>query len=225
MSFFGFGLKKGVPTTIKKNEQTRNKWDIQEEDDYEYIPLSSFGVRNVYYKVHTFRQDNMNETVTILFLIDKLIQSIQRYLHNALLNKQIEKKYISACQVFIETPHTVQECHHNSFHGINKPKEIIKLYKTNNVFKKDNWYRATYRHVMLTLRTKKTGELKPWSYLKNLLLHELAHTMCNHITYREEGNHEKDFDDNERFITNLVNTVPELKSITKEIENFIRNNK
>ena len=225
MSFFNFGLKKGVPTTIKENEETKNKWDIEEDENYEYVSVPLSAVPNVYYKVHTFRQDNMNKAVTILFLIDKLIQSIQHYLHNALFNKQIENKYIPACQVFIDTPHTVQECHHKSFHGINKPKEIIQLFRTNKQFKKDNQYRATYRHVMLTLRTKESGNFKPWSYLKNLLLHELAHTMCNHITYREEGNHEKDFDDNEGFITDLVNTVPELKSITKEIENFIRNNK
>ena len=63
----------------------------------------------------------------------------------------------------------------NSFPGLDKNK------------------RATWRYVFLTLH-------KNDDKLINLLLHELAHTACNHVTYRDKDNHLADFDFHEQFL-------------------------
>lgn len=204
-----FSKNKGYRTIIAENESSRDKWDIEENKGYQYTSVPGI---NVKYKVWSSGRKKI--VSSLLFLIDEFIQTIQERLPD--INP--------GCHVFIHTPHTVQECRNENFHGINKPKDIIQLHTVEPLFKKDNQYRATYRHVMLTLRTK-NGDLKAWSSLKKLLLHELSHTMCNHITYREEGNHEEDFDEYERFLTNFVNQDPEIKLISDRIENFIRDNK
>lgn len=207
MSFFSTNI--GYPVIISENERLKHNWDIGEHEGYKHTRVPGI---NVEYKV--WSSGRVEIVASLLFMIDEFIQTIQNQLPDT--NPE--------CHVLIHTPHTVQECRHKDFHGINKPKGIIQLHKVEPLFKRDNQYRATNRHIMLTLRTK-SGDLKAWSSLKKLLLHELSHTMCNHITYREEENHEEDFDNCQGFLTNFVHQDPELKMLSDRIENFIRNNK
>lgn len=132
-----------------------------------------------------------------------------------------------SCKLISKTPYSVQEIEYDSgFHGINKPKGIIKSNTKKKHFKLDNDLRATWRLIMLELR-KRNGSYMSWNRgqncIKKTLLHELAHTMCNHIRYRTSGNHQKDFHDNEKILLELgYNPSNELKELEDDIINFIR---
>lgn len=71
------------------------------------------------------------------------------------------------------------------FNAINKPR---LRYLDNGI------RRARYRHILIDLR--KTG-----NSLKNLLIHELAHSMANHVLWVDD-NHYSDFQICEKFIHN-----------------------
>lgn len=96
----------------------------------------------------------------------------------------------------------------NRFNGLNKPKRIVYVDPYNGEWKgctydKDNNLRASSRHILLKI-TKK-GKLTSYKEYINLLVHELAHTMCNHVIYREEGNHLNDFKMYENLLKGVIN--------------------
>lgn len=138
----------------------------------------------------------------------------QRIVGNSIIN------LYTALNVFVTTPHVIQEITPNTqFEGINKPKDVVHV-KNMQGFKRDNTLRAGSRHIMLTISTEK-GNPRSWNFVKKLLLHELAHTMCNHITYRTDENHEDDFYWCEDFITQLGNKTKECIEIENEIKTRI----
>lgn len=194
---------------IPENERTKSKWDIEENRGFQWKVLNN----NRKYKVFVNHRSNKNveKVASLLYRIEQYVDHLKYYLKQYL---NYNNQYIAHQNVFIDTPHIFQEIGSGTlYEGINKPKNIIQLQQFPKLFSKDNQYRAGYRLVMLSLRTK-SGNLRTWNKIKRLLLHELAHTMCNHITYREEGNHEKDFDDCESILHNIASLRP-----LKEFEN------
>ena len=103
----------------------------------------------------------------------------------------------------------------DTFDGLNKPESIVELKKPDGLtFKEDTNIRAGNRHIMLSVCEKGNSEkykLKKFDKFKELLIHELTHTMCNHVTYRRQGNHLEDFENYEKFLTYFVNECPKLK--------------
>lgn len=68
-----------------------------------------------------------------------------------------------------------------SFDGLNKPKQRYTDKSAPKVGK-DGKGRALYRDIFLNLN-------KTDSALKKLIIHELAHSMANHIAYRPDDHH------------------------------------
>lgn len=80
----------------------------------------------------------------------------------------------------------------NPFHGLNKPK-MRYIDKRLPLVGKDKNGRALYRDIFLDLdRSEKS--------LKELIIHELSHSMANHIMFRPDDHHE-DFKWCEKLIT------------------------
>lgn len=78
------------------------------------------------------------------------------------------------------------------WYGLSKPRMRYIDQRAPNVGKDKNG-RALYRDIFLKLNTDKKT-------LTNLIIHELAHTMANHIAYRPDDHH-NDFKWAEKFIT------------------------
>jgi len=80
----------------------------------------------------------------------------------------------------------------SEFNGLNKPKA---RYKDSRLFPvgKDGIGRALYRDIFLNLNLSDSG-------LKNLVIHELSHSMANHIIFRPNDHH-ADFKWCEQLIT------------------------
>jgi hypothetical protein len=71
--------------------------------------------------------------------------------------------------------------HGTPFDGLNKPKMRYADNIAPHVGKDGN-IRATYRDIFLNLS-------KSQNILKKLLIHELAHTMANHVQFRPDDHH------------------------------------
>lgn len=195
---------------IPENERTKSKWDIEENKGFQWKIVNHDRKYKVF--VNHRSKKNIEKVALLLNYIEQYVEYLKYYLSYNTSPKS--NQYIAHQNVFIDTPHIFQEIGSGTlYEGINKPKNIIHIQHPPKLFSKDNQYRAEYRLIMLSLRTK-TGNLRTWNKIKRLLLHELAHTMCNHITYREEGNHEKDFDDCESILHNVASLGP-----VKEFEN------
>jgi hypothetical protein len=78
--------------------------------------------------------------------------------------------------------------------GLNKPK-MRYIEKDGAFIGPDQAQRALYRDVFLNLNDKS---------LEKLVIHEISHTMANHVNYRPDD-HKKDFKDCEKFITSYWN--------------------
>lgn len=178
----------------------RELWDI--EETYNFVPFIRKGKQYLVYNKHS--KKSQSNAADMLCSIDQFIHEIQQ-----------KAKYSKnpKAQLLGYLNHTVQEMnidHNLGFDGINKPKELIFLDKPYPIyFKKDNGIRPSYRHIMFTIRRKTNdGELRKFKPIKDLILHELAHTMCNHCLYRDSGNHEEDFDECEKYLKQISENIP-----------------
>jgi hypothetical protein len=71
--------------------------------------------------------------------------------------------------------------------GLNKPKEtkFITVDLGNN--KKMKYEIGKKRKIFLTLRNQRTGQLRNYSDILDLAIHELTHTTCNDIKWKEDN--------------------------------------
>jgi len=201
------------PAYIPKNEELRHHWDLEENLGF-YSPSSEFPHLRV---VQTDNTEADYQTALILGAIQKYVEQIKICLREALhKNSKSCNRVKDNVILFIVTKCTLQEIPRNNvFEGINKPKEVVYNIKIDDLkFDLDNEYRAGRRHIMLTLRGP--YKFKSWKAIKRLILHELSHTMCNHIVYRDEGNHGKDFKQCESFLKEICQ-----QSRFKPYENYI----
>jgi len=179
----------GRRVTVAANESTKGIWDLDE--------TRGMTVRDGYYVRDTRRAAR---AAAVLNAVHDYIYAIKV---NVAMGKRVPRAVRPGATVFVVTPCTVQEMPVNrSFEGLNKPKEIVAAASVpakyrGGTFPQDNALRATRRHVLLTLFDS-SGKVK--ADLKELVDHELAHTMANHVSYREEGNHLADFHRYMRFI-------------------------
>jgi hypothetical protein len=70
--------------------------------------------------------------------------------------------------------------------GLNKPK-IIKKIKIIKEGKPINYEIADKRKIFLTIRNQKTGKVNDYSKILDLALHELTHTTCNDVRWKEDN--------------------------------------
>lgn len=76
------------------------------------------------------------------------------------------------------------------FEGMNKPKNVHRN-KYLPSLGRDKKLKAEYRIVFLNL-IKPNGKVKSFKELIPLIIHEIAHTGCNHVTWKDD-NHGQDF--------------------------------
>ena len=205
-------FKKSIkPSDIPKNESTKKLWDLNENKNF------------VLYKGYKIRDDIPNNQAAsyYLYIIDMYIKELGEYI---LSNIESTKKRgcFNEMIIFLYTPYMLQELSKNSYYnGLNKPKNV-QWKKENCPYNTilDNNFLASYRLIMLKIR-ENDGKLTKWKGgegVKHLILHELAHTCCNHITYREEGNHRKDdFEKCNKFLIFMANKSENCNKIEKKI--------
>ena len=180
-------------TEMKTNESTKKKWDLEEKMGFSFYKLINSDIQTKIYGIRNDLKNNLH-ALDYLYFIDIYIQELIKCIKN---NKKLvkERSCSNECIIFANTPYKLQEIPKGTlYNGINKPKDIHWKTKDCNIQTLlDNGLLAGSRHIMLEIRHS-SGMLKQWSGIdgvKNLLLHELSHTMCNHVTYRENGQYKR----------------------------------
>ena len=160
-------------------------WDFNEDTNY---VIKNVGSEK--YKVLDF--SDSYEAATLLYQIKNYILDLMSSIST------VPSNCIDGITILLSTPFQVQEMQLDTgFSGLNKPKGIVKTRR--NKVGPDGNLRAKSRVIFITLRGN-NGKLKTLNQLKPLILHEITHTACNHVTYRDAGNHAKDFDKYHKFI-------------------------
>jgi len=202
-------------TIVDKNEKLKHFWDLEENEGF--ITLFNFKVINT---INIFM--NIRTSFYLSYIYD-YIQTLKEILLEFLyfdFQHETRNKLSHNIYLFIVTPCKIQELPENDgFDGMNKPRDIV-IYPSRNKLFRDNNLRAGYRMIMLKLRefTKFTSHFVPWvatktkklskdtkHSVKYLLLHELAHTMCNHVVYYDKENHLEDFKACESLLKDISN--------------------
>jgi hypothetical protein len=180
MLFSGFGSKKPF-------------WDLDENG------------KRVRKGGYTFvvNRDIPNEKKTVDRLHDA--KKVELRLKNTMreeLKKGRGGKFKKHMKHFVETQHRFFEMplKNAGFYGLNKPKNVHKTNKP--PIGKDKNLRPSYRVVMLTIRNS-NGTVESCTKFLKLLIHELSHTLANHVTWREDD-HGKDFKDSESFMWKML---------------------
>ena len=151
-------------------------------------------------------KDIPNEKKTVDRLHDA--KNIELRLKNTMreeLKKGRGGKFKKEMQHFIETQHNffempLKKAGFQKFRGLNKPKNVHKTNKP--PIGKDKNLRPSYRIVMLTIRNT-NGGIESCAKFLRLLLHELAHTVANHVILRGDD-HGKDFKEYESLLWKML---------------------
>lgn len=172
----------------KRNKQYKDEWDIPER--------GSLFTRKLY-------------------LIGQYIKSIQHEAYK--MAYQVNDVMTQNMLLLLaNTHHEVQEISYNKgFEGINKPKQIYECEDMVSYGFRDP-YAVEYRLIMLSLVRPRNKQPLPWNNIKETILHELAHTMCNHVVYYTTKNHLNDFKTAEQIIIQL-STHDQPKQIEQQL--------
>lgn len=209
---------------IAKNEELKDFWDLEEN-----VGFRSFqDTDGTEIKVIQTPDSNADEKAfSILKMIRQYMYELKRCLVQALALHPIQCKHVrDEIILFIVTKCTLQEIPVNkTFEGLNKPRRIVHNQNIDDLqLEKDNQYRSGLRHILLKIRSinnRGQSKFKPWTNIKQLILHEWSHTFCNHIEYRDAGNHAKDFKRCESFLKQFCSNNASLKLIEKQISQLI----
>jgi hypothetical protein len=180
-------------------------WDFDENMNYKTVSIhgNNYKVLNNYHDYYT--------AAFTLDLIHKIITLICKYFQvNFYKYSKTDQLYISCFLDIHPNKYLLSEMQLGTmFNGLNKPRDLYLSNKPS--LGKDGKYRAKFRHVFLTLRNS-NGKFNDFDTIMDLVIHEIAHTMCNHIRWRDDD-HGKDFKHAEKLIKNAYKKVISNNSI------------
>ena len=174
---------------------SREFWDFNETENY--TSIACYKVLNRWYNEYTVL--DTYDAARLLYEIDifvhRKLNNLKKIIHNFDIN--IKNKLL----LLLNTPYSFQEMQLNTgFIGLNKPKNVIEI-KNVPIIGKDGKLRAKRRLIFLQLRYA-NGNIKSLNELKPLVIHEIAHTACNHVQWRDDD-HGEDFKTCENIIKML----------------------
>ena len=174
-------------------------WDFDEHKNYKTININGNNFKVIY------KYRNYYDAAIILNEIHKIIVEICLYFKINYSNYSDNDKILIDCFIDIHpTRYLLSEMQlKTDFYGLNKPKSLY--ISTKPSIGKDKKWRASYRHVFITLRDS-NGNFNNMNTIMKLVIHEISHTMCNHVTWRDDD-HGKDFVHAEKLITDAYKKI------------------
>lgn len=165
----------------RRHHHTHAPWDYDEYSNYQTFscryPDDTEGIVHVYNNIHSSSVEDVEKRKNVLFFLDRFTRDAQKYCNSR--GKRIPPTW----QLFTRTNHTFFELPlHRDFKGVNKPKNVHDCALATDAIGPDGTLRAHERYVMMTLPSKV-------SELESLYGHEIAHTFCNHVRFREDDHH------------------------------------
>lgn len=151
-------------------------WDFSETRGYYTIN----GVKVL--KINSKEDQRASDMLIKMQMVVKdLIKKVKKY-HKYGKSEELDRGVLLLLTLH-DRPFVIQEINHPLFIGLNKPKNVKGGY-------------AQRRSIFLTVRGMSQKDVT------DLLVHELAHTMANHVIFIDD-NHGKDFQMFENYLQTL----------------------
>lgn len=183
------------------NKSSKEFWDFDENINYITVIIN-----NKKYNV-IYKYKNYINSAIILAQLDIILLLMCQYLNTNKYKYSKEEQFAIDCFLDIHLNNnktSLAEMQLGTiFNGLNKPRDLIRTNKP--YIGKDKNSRAQYRTVFLTLR-RKNGKFKSNKSIINLFIHEITHSMCNHITWRDDD-HGEDFNHYENLIKKVYKNI------------------
>ena len=190
-------------------EDSKEFWNLNETKGYKKFKASDGLEYKVWVGDHTspfqkkwwYTVKNQQEVAETLARVRKDLTNLLVYLEE---NPQLWNQHPIAFGIYHTFDlHLTDRVHYMEMRpnkwgglGLNKPKELT-VYKMDIGEKKDIKYNlGTKRGILLTLRNQQTGEMKKYTDIIDLAIHELTHTTCNDTKWIPEsqgGNHREPY--------------------------------
>lgn len=189
---------------------TKPFWDFDETTNYIYYLSPN---DNYCYKV----LDNYKDYLKAIYILEKLriiINEMCKFLSINFYHYSDKDKIAIKCFLDIHpNNYLLSEMQMKQmFEGLNKPRN---LYSSNDeILGSDGKDRAQYRDVFLQLR--KNNKFKSYDSIIKLTIHEITHTMCNHIRWRDDD-HGSDFKYYEKILLDVYKEVIQFEKILQKI--------
>lgn len=191
-----------------------NKKDTKEQVNRIFWDLDEHGCHVPYtfvYKEHESfvfvidqpeNENIMRKKARILSFLDVYTKHLQKYVlqHSEFRNNRCLQLFASTMHTFYEIPPGVQ------FAGLNKPKNVHVCAYAQHDIGPDRNLRSHNRNVMLTVNLDEKGLHE----VLRLYIHELAHTLSNHVRFRpndHNDNNDEDFKSNERLFYKVLQST------------------
>ena len=167
-------------------------WDFDENKNYVILKYKNYSFK-------VLNKKNKNQAVNLLYIIQQIINAIAEEVENNY--KFLKPPLKDMATIFLcihPNYYFVHEMQKDQiFEGLNKPKNVrINSYLP--AVGKDGLLKAEYRSIFFKLRDDKNN-LKTINELLPLVIHEIAHTGCNHVRWRDDD-HGADFKLFEKFL-------------------------
>lgn len=141
---------------------------------------------------------------------NKVSKNVANKLHKfRKINEDVIKKNMGTMyktpetDLYLKTEYLLSEMKPNTgFDGLNKPRELVETQEP--PIGKDGRLRASWKDIFLTINPY-SPEIS--SKEMDLFIHELAHTGCNHITWRDDD-HGQDFKNFENILWDCLTCQP-----------------
>jgi hypothetical protein len=184
---------------------TKEFWDFDENINYKIVNIqdNNFKISNNYKVINNY--PDYYTAAFILNTIHKYIILICKYFQvNFYKYSKNDQLYINCFLDIHPNKYLLSEMQLGTeFYGLNKPRELYLSNKPR--LGKDGKYRANFRHIFITLRNS-NGKFNNFDIIMDLVIHEIAHTMCNHIRWRNDD-HGTDFKHAEKLIKNAYKKI------------------
>lgn len=169
--------------------QNRPFWDIDES----HIIKNGTRVRNV--------DKNQNRAIEDLKHLNTLMRYAKQYSQKEIDEDPFITEYVRhGLELFVNTDHKIIEMdpREGRFRAINKPKNV----RSRNITPHgtDGRLRASHRHILFRLRDSDYNRMYSTEFLTILFIHEICHTMANHVKWRY-NDHGEDFKVYQRLVT------------------------
>jgi len=175
-------------------------WDLEEEKGFDKIKASDGIIYNVW---NSGTLEEKREVAETLARVRKDINKILLYIYKNpqkwhdhpiawgiyhtfdihLPGWENRNNFISNDNLFVYQEMTPND---QGILGLNKPKNIITM-KVNIDGKNINYELTDKRKILLTIRNQRTGKINGYPTTLDLAIHELTHTTCNDVRWKEDN--------------------------------------
>lgn len=175
----------------------RQFWDLEEEKGY--IIANTEG--NNYYILNN--RKNMSKALEIFKKINYFITELTSYLSNNFYRIPAELKpgIMILIMMHPQNQRLYELPEDSQFIGLCKPKGV-RIRKNLPPIGKDKYLKATSKYLYIQIR-KSDEKFKSFNEIKDIVIHELAHTAANHVTWKDD-NHGKDYEKYHNFLKYFV---------------------